>query len=128
MSSRPATYPEADLTHQIIGAFYDVYNKLGTGFREIVYHRAMTVALTDKGRRVDSEVHVPVMFHGRPVGGYWPDLVIEQRVLVELKTVPALERAHHAQVLNALRAKRLLVGLLLNFGPKPQVKRFILSR
>jgi GxxExxY protein len=127
MSSRPVTYPEADLTHQIIGAFYDVYNKLGTGFREIVYQRAMTIALTDKGLRVDSEVLVPVMFHGRPVGGYWPDLVIEQRVVAELKTVSALERAHYTQVLNALRAKALTVGLLLNFGPTPQVKRFIMS-
>ena len=128
MHFSPSDYPNAELTHQIIGSFFDVYNELGTGMREVVYQRALAVALQDKKLKVDREVCARVAFRGRPVGRFWPDLVVEQKVVVELKVAPAIEPAHCVQLLNALWATMLEVGLLLNFGPKPQVKRLIATQ
>ncbi len=85
----------------------------------------MAIALRDKGYKVDRESHAGIVFRGRPVGRFRPDMIVDQRVLVELKALPTIEASHYTQVINALRAKRLNVGLLLNFGPKPQVKRLI---
>lgn len=128
VNQTPAAYPHASLTHEIIGGFYDVYNTLGAGFREAVYERALAIALADRRLRVERQVPVTVRFRGRRAGLFRADLIVEQTVLLELKALPALQPAHVAQVLNALRATGLHLGLLLNFGPEPQVKRLILSR
>ena len=127
MRSSAANYLHSTLTHQIIGAFYDVYNALGAGFRKIVYERALTIALGDRKLHVNAQVPVSVWFRGRRVGHFRADLIVERVVLVELKALPALMPAHEAQVLNALRATGLTIGLLLNFGSKPEVKRLIQS-
>ncbi len=118
-------YLHADLTGRVIGVFYDVYNELGYGFLESVYQTAMVVALEEIGLRVGRSVPIPVWFRGRKVGDFIADLVVENVVLLELKAVRMLEIAHEAQTLNYLRATSIEVALLLNFGPKPQVKRLL---
>lgn len=118
-------YLHADVTGRIIGVFYDVYNELGHGFLESVYQAAMEVALAEAGMTVGRQVPVPVWFRGRSIGEFFADLLVENVVLVELKAVRTLEPSHEAQLLHYLRATPFEVGLLLNFGPKPQVKRLV---
>jgi len=127
MSSRPH-YPHADLTKVIIGAFYEVYNALGSGFREVVYERALTLALHARNVPAQRQVTTTVWFKGCAAGQFRADVVVDQQVLLELKALPSIEPSHVAQTLNALRATKIEVGLLLNFGPKPQIKRLIVSR
>lgn len=110
-------------TDKIIGVFYDVYNELGHGFLESVYRNAMKIGLSTAGLAVECEVAVPVYFRGQCVGDYRCDLLVEQAVIAELKTAKMLEAAHEAQLFHYLRATELEVGLLLNFGPKPEFRR-----
>jgi GxxExxY protein len=114
-----------NLTGGIIKVFYDVYNELGFGFAESVYKKAMTLALTEAGMHVAVKLPITVRFRGVSVGDFEPDLTVETAVILELKSVRALDPAHEAQLLNYLRATGIEVGLLLNFGPKPQLKRLI---
>ena len=113
----------AGFTREIIGAFYHVYNTLGYGFLEAVYQNALAVTLSKRGHQVEARRPVDVYFEGIVVGNYFADLVVDGAVIVELKSVEALCDAHEAQLLNYLRATNIEVGLLLNFGPQPQVKR-----
>jgi GxxExxY protein len=116
-----------DVTAVVLKVFYDVYNELGGGFLESVYHLALNIALKQSGLRVMSEVAVPVYFRGEVVGDFRADLIVNGDVLLELKAAQALDRIHEAQVLNYLRATQIEVAILLNFGPKPQFKRFLLD-
>lgn len=118
-------YKHSALTETITGVFYDVYNELGFGFLESVYRRAL--ALRDKGLVVAEEVPVSVLFRGRNVGDFKADLVVNDVVLLELKTAENIVGAHESQVINYLRATHLELGLVLNFGPKPQVRRLLLD-
>ena len=118
-------YMHAALTGRIIGVFYDVYNELGFGFLESVYKEAMRLALRDVGLAVNPIAELPVWFRGQQVGVFIPDLLVEGLVYLELKSVRSLDPAHESQLLNYLRATPIEVGLLLNFGPKPQVKRLL---
>jgi GxxExxY protein len=111
------------LTQQIIGVYYEVYNELGTGFLESVYQKSLALALGEAGLAVCSRMDIPVWFRGYQVGQFEGDLLVEQCVLLELKAARALGSAHTAQLLNYLRATEIEVGLLLNFGPKPEFKR-----
>ena|SRR5438874_13421131 len=113
----------ADLTEKIIGVFYQVYNELGFGFLESVYHKAMLVALRALDLHVETKVAVPVWFRGEVIADFEADLMVEGVVLLELKAVQTLVQAHEAQLLNYLRATPIEVGLLMNFGPQPQFKR-----
>jgi GxxExxY protein len=113
----------SDLTEKIIGVFYDVYNELGHGFLESTYAEALTVALEEIGLGAAREVPVPVWFRGRKVGQYYADLIVDGVVLLELKAARTLESAHEAQLLHYLRATDIEVGLLLNFGLRPQFRR-----
>lgn len=122
---RDEEFLHAMVTEKVIGVFYDVYNELGCGFLESVYHRSMLVALRQAGLEVDSRVPIPVFFRGEPVGDFEADLVVEGRVIVELKAARMLDPAHETQLLNYLRATPIEVGLLLNFGTKPQMRRLI---
>jgi GxxExxY protein len=115
----------AALTKQIIGIFYDVYNELGFGFLESVYRRSLHLALCAQGLKVEAEIGVPVFFHGVNVGDFRADLVVNNCVLLELKTAETIVVAHEAQLLNYLRATALEVGLILNFGPKAQIRRLL---
>jgi len=118
-----STVKHGDLTEQIINVFYEVYNELGHGFLESVYERAFEFALAAKGLRVNRQIEVPVWFRGHKVGDFDADMLVEQCVLLELKACRALDTAHEAQLLNYLRATHIEVGLLFNFGLKPQFKR-----
>jgi GxxExxY protein len=117
----------AEITETVIGVFFDVYNELGGGFLEGVYHEALRIALTQAGMRVEMEVPVPVYFRGELVGNFRADAVVNDCVLLELKAISGFDAAHDGQILHYLRATKLEVGLLLNFGPKPQFRRFILE-
>jgi GxxExxY protein len=117
----------ADITETVIGVFFEVYNELGGGFLEGVYHEALRIALTQAGMRVEMEVAVPVYFRGEVVGNFRADAVVNDSVLLELKAISGFDAAHDGQVLHYLRATRFEVGLLLNFGPRPQFRRFILE-
>jgi GxxExxY protein len=125
MDSSPSNLKHAELTDKIIGVFYDVYNELGHGFLESTYAEAMVVALEEAGLAATREVAVPVWFRGRKVGQYFADLLVNNVVLLELKAGRTLESAHEAQLLHYLRATEIEVGLLLNFGPRPQLRRLL---
>jgi GxxExxY protein len=115
------------VTDAVIGAFYDVYNELGHGFLESVYREAMIVALRSKNVPVEREKTVNVEFRGETVGVFRTDLVVENCVVVELKCARTIDSNHEAQLLNYLKATKFEVGLLLNFGVKPQFRRMILE-
>lgn len=119
------TFKHAELTKQIIGVFYDVYNELGFGFLESVYRNSFRLALIDKGLSVQEEVSTPVYFRGQRVGDFKTDLIVNKIILLELKTAESLAPAHEAQVLTYLRATALELSLLFNFGPRPQVPRLL---
>lgn len=125
MDAAPSGLKHSELTDKIIGVFYDVYNELGHGFLESTYAEAMFVALEQARLRAVREVPVPVWFRSRKVGQYFADMVVDGRVLPELKATRNLESAHEAQLLHYLRATDLEVGLLLNFGVRPQFRRLL---
>jgi len=112
-----------ELTARIIRVFFEVYNELGFGFLESVYAEALASAFREAGLTVEREMPLEVRFRGRVVGQFRADLVVGGAVLVETKACPSLHPAHNAQVLNYLRATVLEIGLLLNFGPRPGIKR-----
>jgi GxxExxY protein len=117
----------ADITEVVIGSFYDVYNELGHGFLESVYRDALGLALQSKGIHVDREKAVQVKFRGQVVGLFRTDLVVQDSVVVELKCARTIDRMHEAQLLNYLKATEFEVGLLLNFGVRPQFRRMLLD-
>lgn len=114
-----------DMSYAIIGAFFAVYNALGYGFLESVYRRALIIELKRRGLRVEEEIGVVVHYLGQPVGAYRMDLVVEGKILVEIKAGKALVEADRKQIFNYLRASKIALGLLLHFGPKPDHKRFM---
>ncbi len=113
------------LTERIIAAFYHVYNALGWGFLEKVYHNALLHELRKRGLRVETKVKFDVYYDGELVGEYFADIVVEQLVILELKAMENLAPEHETQLVNYLKASSVDVGLLLNFGPKPQFRRKI---
>lgn len=113
------------ITDKILAVFYEVYNELGYGFLESVYHRSLVLALKSVGLNVSSKVPIPVWFRGTRVGRFEADVLVENCVLLELKAARTLDSSHRAQLLNYLRATEIEVGLLLNFGEKPEFKRVI---
>jgi GxxExxY protein len=115
----------AELTDKIIGVFFDVYNELGHGFLESVYEESLEIALRDVGLKVDRQIAVPVWFRKQQVGDFRADLLVQNLVLLELKCVRVLERAHEAQLLHYLRSTNIEIGLLLNFGLHPQFRRLL---
>lgn len=127
-SSAGAGLLEAELTGRIIGAFYPVYNDLGFGRHEIVYRNALQVEFSHRGIAWEKEVLYPVHYRGVQVGLYRCDLLVERRVIVEVKATHALIDADRRQALNYLRSADLEVGLILHFGPKPHFERVVASR
>ena len=119
------TLKHSECTDRIIGVFYDVYNELGYGFLESTYAAAMLIAVQESGLAAAREVPVPVWFRGTQVGQYFADMVVENKVLLELKAARHLESAHEAQLLHYLRATQIEVGMLLNFGVRPQFRRLL---
>ena len=118
-------FKHGEITQKIIGVFYEVYNELGHGFLESVYEKSLQIALNSMGLRVCCQIEIPVSFRGQRVGVFTADMLVEDCVLLELKAARALDSSHEAQLLNYLRATEIEVGLLLNFGLKPDFKRLI---
>jgi len=118
-------YKHSDITERIIGAFYSVYGSLGYGFLEKVYRNAILIELHQVGLEAVVEQPIEVFYRNQLIGHYFTDLVVNGKVIVELKTVERLLDEHEAQILNYLKATSYEIGLLLNFGPKPEVKRKI---
>ena len=112
-----------DVNYAINGAVFEVNKILGPGFLEKVYENAMLVELSKRGIKAESQVPINVSYKDQQVGEYVADLFIEDKVIGEMKTVNQLEKIHEAQLLNYLKAKDIEVGLLLNYGPKPEIKR-----
>jgi GxxExxY protein len=122
--SEPLPLLLRDITGTAIGAFYDVYNELA-GFPEFVVRRGMAIALADAGLTVRQEVPLPVFFRGRPIVTFKADLVIEPGVLIECKVRPEIDAFDKAQLAHYLKASHLEVGLLFNFGRRPDFSRVI---
>ena len=112
-----------ELTAQIIRASYTVYNKLGYGFLEKVYAEAMLIKFSKMGLAAVHEKAIHIYYDNQLIGEYSADLVVADKVIVELKAVKELAKEHHAQLLNYMKSTTFEVGLLLNFGPKPQIAR-----
>jgi GxxExxY protein len=117
----------SSITQVILGAFYDTYNQLGPGFLESVYERALEIDLRQAGQTVERQRPVHVYFRSQIVGRFVADLIVNKTVIVELKCARTISRAHEAQVLNLLKATNLEIGLLLNFGTKPEFRRMVYS-
>jgi GxxExxY protein len=114
-----------EITEKIIQAFYKVYNTLGYGFLEKVYLNAMFIELRQMGLKAEKEKRILVYYFGNIVGDYNADLIVEDIVAVELKAIEMLVNENELQLINYLKATNIEVGLLLNFGKKPQIKRKI---
>ena len=105
-----------DVTHKVIGCAYQVYNNLGFGFLESVYRKAMVIEIEASGLRVHQESPLKVLYRDQVVGDYFADLLVEDELIVELKSVEWLGKVHEAQLVNYLVATGIEVGLLINFG------------
>jgi len=114
---------ESELTRDVIGAFYRVYNEMGPGFLESVYVNALMIALAEQQIQALTEVPITVRFREHVVGQFRADLLIEERLIVEVKAVAQLSKSHELQLVNYLRATGITVGLVLNFGPRPEFRR-----
>jgi GxxExxY protein len=120
----------ADFLHKresdaILKIYYEVYNTLGYGFLEKVFQNAMCLELKNQGYHVEIHKQIKVYYKGIVVGEYYADLLIDETIILELKACECLMDAHKAQLINYLKATNIEVGLLLNFGEKPEFKRFI---
>jgi GxxExxY protein len=115
----------SEITEAIIKAYYLVYNELGYGFLEKVYERALLFELRSRGLMCENQIPIKVYYRGFEMGDYYADLIVENAVILELKASEVLALEHEAQLTNYLRATDKEVGLLLNFGKKPEFKRKI---
>lgn len=115
----------SNITEQIIKAFYKVYNTLGYGFLERVYEAAMYIELTNMGFEVEKQKPIKVFYEGDEIGVYYADLIVENLVILELKAVENFADEHTVQLINYLKATEIEVGILLNFGKKPEFRRKI---
>ena len=113
------------ITDAVLKIYFDVYNQLGSGFLEKVYQNAMYFELKNKGFKVEAQKQIKVYFRKQLVGEYYADLIVQDKVIVELKATELLMNVHVAQTLNYLKATEIEVGLLLNFGEEPEFKRMI---
>lgn len=120
-------HQHSELTDSILCCFYNVYNTLGYGFLEKVYQRALCHELKNRGIAAVAEAPITVSYRDHIVGEYFCDVLVENSVILEIKATNRLIAKHEAQLLNYLKATPIEVGLLLNFGPDPQVKRKIYS-
>jgi len=114
-----------ELTKKILEACFEVSKELGVGFLESVYEKALIIALQQKGLKVESQVPLKVLFRGVIVGEFYADVLVENKILIELKAINNLANEHFAQLINYLKATEIEVGLIINFGnPKLEYRRF----
>ena len=115
-----------DLTYKINGAVFEVNRVLGPGFLEKVYENALLIELNENGLQAVNQVPIAVNYKGSAVGEYFADILVEDKVILELKVVDSLQKIHEAQLLNYLKATSIKLGLPINFTyPKAEIKRFV---
>ncbi len=114
-----------ELTERLIGIFFNLYNELGHGFLESVYEQAFSVVLAENNLFFQRQLALPVWFHGAQIAEFRADLLVDNKVLIELKTGRDIDPAWEKQLLNYLRATDIEVGLLFNFGPNAQFRRYV---
>ena len=120
-------YKHSDITELVIKAFYNVYNKLGYGFLEKVYEKALVIECKKLSLNCLSQCPIEVFYDNEVVGFYIADMIVNQFVIVEIKAASAITAEHETQLVNYLKATEIEVGLLLNFGKKPEFKRKVFS-
>jgi len=118
----------SELTGKIIECAYRVHNTLGFGFLETVYQNSLLIELLKSGLKVEKEKPIKVMYKNQIVGDYIADIIVEEKVILELKAVKELHPAHEVQLVNYLKATGIEVGLLINFGERVEIKRKILDK
>lgn len=116
-------YKHLNLTEKIIKTFYKVYNTLGYGFLEKVYENAMLIELRNYGLHCIPQAPIRILYADEVIGEYFADIIVDNKIIVEIKAGKNLAKEHEAQLLNYLKATEIEVGLLLNFGVHPEVKR-----
>ncbi|RKE03087.1 GxxExxY protein [Marinifilum flexuosum] len=120
-------YKYTELTDKIIEAFYKVYNQLGIGFQEKVYENALLIELDKRLLNFEKQKNIKVYYEGQIIGDFYADIIVNKCVIIELKAVESIRLEHEVQLVNYLRATNIEVGLLLNFGHKPQIKRKVFA-
>jgi len=131
VTSIPRMYADArglkhsGLTEKLIGIFFSIHSELGHGFLECVYEQAFSVALAATEIFFERQIAVPVWFRGQQIGHFRADLLVDRKVILELKTGRDIDSAWEKQLLNYLRATDIEVGLLFNFGPSAQFRRYV---
>lgn len=121
------TLLHSETTDLILKAYFNVYNTLGYGFLEKVYENALIIELKNMGLKAQRQVPVKVYYQEQMVGDYYADIIVEDQVIIELKAAEALCEEHEYQLINYLKATNIEVGLLLNFGKKPQFSRKVFT-
>lgn len=116
-----------DITEEIISAYYYVYNELGYGFLEKVYENSMLIELKSRGLKVESQKIIKVHFKDSIVGEYFADIIVEDKIIIELKSCESLMPEHEVQLFNYLKATNIEVGLLFNFGKRAAFKRKVFT-
>ena len=120
-------YIHKELSSKIIECFYKVYNSLGYGFLEKVYENALKIELEATGLNVETQKPIKVLYNSKIVGQYFADLVVNNLIIIELKAAESVCEEHENQLINYLKATEIEVGLLLNFGKNPEIRRKIFS-
>ena len=118
-------YLHSDLSEKIIRCLYNVYDELGYGFLEKVYENSLLIEFEKNNIKAEAQKSIKVLYDGKEVGSYVADIVVEGKIIVELKSISKLMNIHEAQLLNYLKATKIKVGLLVNFGEKLEFKRKI---
>ena len=116
-----------ETTAEIINCFYRVYNTLGFGFLEKVYENALYLEMKSHGLSCSKQVPIAVFYRGIEVGVYYADIIVDNTIIIELKAAESLVEEHELQLINYLKATQIEIGLLLNFGKSPQIKRKIFT-
>ena len=114
-----------ELTKRIIGVYYEVFNELGHGFIESIYHKAFLITLDAKEIPNETKVGLPVSFRGQRIGDFEADIIVDNKVILELKAGKNLAKQREVQLLNYLRATNIETGFLFNFGESPEFKRLV---
>ncbi len=125
LKRKPFEGKHAELSEEVIRVFFQVYAELGFGFSEKVYQAALAMALCEAGLKVEEQLPIRVYYHGQPVGEFFADMVVNDAVLLELKSCGGILEEHEAQLLNYLKATEFEVGYILNFGKSATFKRKI---
>jgi len=117
----------SELSDKIIKVFYDIHNELGYGFSEKIYQKAFGIALRQIGLKVDEQVPIKVYFRGQEIGEYFADMIVNDLILIELKSVRQIVEEHESQLLNYLKSTEIEVGYVMNFGKSAEFKRKVLD-